>query len=59
MTLENTKIKFPLWEYLNQSLFKRNTHLILNPRRFAFVWRTQLLERCWQQKCDKEGHQQH
>jgi len=59
MTYKRTKIKFPLWQYLNQPLFSSETKLILNPRRFALVWRTELLERCWHKVFDAKGPQQH
>lgn len=59
MTPKHTKIKFPLWQYLNQALFSRDPKLVLNPQRFAFIWRLQLLERCWTKECDAKGPQQH
>ncbi|MBG1269304.1 hypothetical protein [Nostoc sp. WHI] len=59
MTPKHTKIKFPLWLYLNQPLFSRDTKLVLNPHRFALIWRLQLLERCWAKECDAKGPQQH
>jgi hypothetical protein len=58
MSSKHTKIKFPLWQYLNQPLFSRDTQFILNPQRFATVWRIQLLERCWTKECDAKGKQQ-
>ncbi|WP_335035860.1 hypothetical protein [Nostoc sp.] len=59
MTPKHTKIQFPLWQYLNQPLFGRDTRLVLNPQRFALIWRLQLLERCWAKGCDAKGPQQH
>ncbi|WYL95290.1 MAG: hypothetical protein HEQ35_16955 [Gloeotrichia echinulata IR180] len=59
MNTEHNQIKFPLWEYLNQPLFNRETELIVNPRRFAAIWRIKLLERCWTKECDAKGPQQH
>ncbi|WP_442947877.1 hypothetical protein [Nostoc sp.] len=59
MTAKHTKIKFPLWQYLNQPLFSRDTKLVLNPKRFVLIWRLQLLERCWTKECDAKGPQQH
>ncbi|MEH1985324.1 MAG: hypothetical protein V7K53_23480 [Nostoc sp.] len=59
MTPKHTKIKFPLWQYLNQPLFSRDTKLVLNPQRFVLIWRLQLLERCWTKACDAKGPQQH
>ncbi len=58
MTSKHTKIKFPLWQYLNQPLFSRDTQLIWNPQRFAILWRIQLLERCWKKESDSRGKQQ-
>lgn len=49
------KIKFPLWQYLNQPLFSRETKLILNPRRFAYMHRIDLLERCLSKECDAKS----
>ncbi|MBD2195301.1 MULTISPECIES: hypothetical protein [Calothrix] len=59
MAPKHQKIKFPLWHYLNQPLFSRESRLIWNPRTFASIWRIQLLERCWTKECDAKGPQQH
>jgi hypothetical protein len=59
MTPKHTKIKFPIWQYLNQPLFSRDPQLVLNPQRFALNWRLRLLERCWAKECDAKGPQQH
>ncbi|MBW4612528.1 MAG: hypothetical protein KME21_04475 [Desmonostoc vinosum HA7617-LM4] len=59
MASKHTKIQFPIWQYLNQPLFSRDTKLILNPHHFAYTWRIQLLERCWYKECDAKGPQQH
>ncbi len=59
MTQKHTKIKFPLWQYLNQPLFNPDSKLIWNPYRFASIWRIQLLEKCWQKEYNTEGHQQY
>ncbi|MCC5638555.1 hypothetical protein LC593_22515 [Nostoc sp. CHAB 5844] len=58
MAEKHTKIKFPLWQYLNQPLFSRDSKLELNPHRFAHSWRIGLLKRCWHKECDAKGHQQ-
>ncbi|MEM6752994.1 MAG: hypothetical protein AAF630_08510 [Cyanobacteria bacterium P01_C01_bin.38] len=47
------KLKFPFWQYLNQPLFSEK--LILNPHTFAYVYRIELLERCWGRECDAKG----
>ncbi|NET01289.1 MAG: hypothetical protein F6K61_12100 [Sphaerospermopsis sp. SIO1G1] len=58
MTPDNIKIKFPLWDYLNQPLFSSDTKFILNPQKFEQVWRIQLLEKCLAKQCDATGHHQ-
>ncbi len=58
MTPKYTKIKFPLWQYLNQPLFSHDIQLVWSPQRFAILWRIQLLERCWSKKCASKGKQQ-
>jgi hypothetical protein len=58
MTPENSKIKFPFWQYLNQPVFGEKTKLVLSPRRFAHLHRMELLERCWAKVCDAKGPQQ-
>nr|WP_238361160.1 hypothetical protein [Iningainema tapete] len=55
MTSEQHKIKFPLWQYLNQPIFSHQTQLVLNPRRFARLYRVSLLQRCWTKECDAKG----
>ncbi|MBH8550954.1 hypothetical protein I8751_00815 [Nostocaceae cyanobacterium CENA357] len=59
MTAQHKKIKFPIWQYLNQPLFSGDSQLELNPRRFAHGWRIKLLKRCWTRECDAKGPQQH
>jgi hypothetical protein len=58
MAAKHTKLKFPLWQYLNQPLFSRDYQLELHPGRFAYSWRIGLLKRCWYKECDAKGHQQ-
>ena len=53
MYSEKNKLKFPLWQYLNQPLL--SDKLILNPHTFAYVYRIELLERCWGKECDAKG----
>jgi hypothetical protein len=55
MTSEETKIKFPFWQYLNQPLLGTEKPPILNPRRFSQIYRIELLERCWKKECDAKG----
>jgi hypothetical protein len=57
MNPKYTKIKFPLWQYLNQPLCSLDIEPVWNPQRFAILWRIQLLERCWRKKSDSKGKQ--
>ncbi len=41
------KLNFPLWQYLNQQVFKPNSPVVLNPYRFWVLHRLHHLERCW------------
>jgi hypothetical protein len=59
MAPKHTKIQFPLWQYLNQPLFKHETKVIWSPHRFALLWRIELLERCLAKHSDAKGHQQY
>jgi hypothetical protein len=54
MTPEQTNLKFPIWQYLNQPLLGEKP-AILNPKRFAYVYRVELLQRCWEKHCDAKG----
>ncbi|HEY9601642.1 MAG TPA: hypothetical protein V6C85_08535 [Allocoleopsis sp.] len=56
MTPQDPKIRFPLWQFLNQPLFSSDTKLELHPKRFAYRYRIQLLERCWTRQCGSKGH---
>ncbi|WP_181256825.1 hypothetical protein [Merismopedia glauca] len=55
MSNENNTLKFPIWQFLNQELFNQETPLILNPYRFRYVYRINLLERCLKKECDSKG----
>jgi hypothetical protein len=48
------KPRFPVWQYLNQHLFHLAYPLILNPRRYWFHYRVELLERCLMQDCESQ-----
>ncbi|HEY9851618.1 MAG TPA: hypothetical protein V6D28_19260 [Leptolyngbyaceae cyanobacterium] len=50
------QIKFPIWQYLNQPLFSSTTKLVLNPSRFWFLYRVQLLERCLNKAYSSEDY---
>ncbi|BAZ40950.1 hypothetical protein NIES4101_69120 [Calothrix sp. NIES-4101] len=41
----NVKIKFPLWQYLNQPL--KHPKTVINPFRFWHNYKIQRLEYCW------------
>ncbi len=55
MTLKYNKIKFPLWQYLKQPVLSGHIKLVLNPYRFAYLYRVELLQRCWTKECDAKG----
>jgi len=48
------KPRFPMWQYLNQPLFHLAYPLILNPRRYWYHYRVELLERCLMQSCESQ-----
>lgn len=55
MAEKHIKIKFPLWSFLNQPIFNSQIKLILNPKHFAYVYRVQLLEKCWDKEYNSKG----
>ncbi len=55
MIRENSKIKFPFWQYLTQPVFSPYSTLVLNPCRFAYFYRVELLKRCWATEFDTQG----
>lgn len=55
MIPEDTKISFPLWQYLNQPLLGGDKPPIFNPQRFAQMYRIEFLKRCWSMECDAKG----
>lgn len=55
MNLQDSIIKFPLWQYLNQPIFSATTKLVLSPRHFGHLYRVQSLERCWDRDYDSQG----
>lgn len=46
------KVRFPLGQFLKQLLFSALSEVVLNPVKFWYLYRVQLLERCWFQDCD-------
>ncbi|MEB3337704.1 MAG: hypothetical protein VKJ46_09595, partial [Leptolyngbyaceae bacterium] len=59
MTRQPSRLTFPLWQFLNQPVFSSTSRLILNPRQFWYVYRIQLLKRCWAKNFESEGHHHH
>jgi hypothetical protein len=48
--------KFPFFHYLNQPLFEKATAApVLNPRRFLYLHRIELLERCLEREFKSSG----
>lgn len=41
------KLTFPIWQFLNQPLFRSGSPVILNPNRFWGHYKLKHLERCW------------
>lgn len=55
MNSEDTKLSFPLWQFLKQPVFSSTTKLILNPSRFEYTYRVELLERCFTKEYDSQS----
>jgi hypothetical protein len=51
-THSQIKVKFPLGQFLKQLLFSPLSEAVFNPIYFWYLYRVQLLERCWEQDCD-------
>ena len=41
-----------LCQYLNQPILDSNSQSIWQPKRFWYLYKIELLEKCWQKKCD-------
>jgi len=54
MASKYSKVKFPLWSFLKQPLFSLKRKAILNPHRFWYLYRIELLENCLTKKCDSK-----
>jgi hypothetical protein len=52
MALITSGIKFPLWQFLNQPVFRASYVPVLNPRRFWYLYQIELLERCFEKQCE-------
>lgn len=56
MQPNHTKMRFPLWKFLNQPLFDRYGRTSLNPRRFWYRHQVEWLESCLMVDCaSKDG----
>jgi len=42
-----SKINFPIWQYLDQSLFNEHCPAILSPRLYFHLYQVRYLEKCW------------
>jgi hypothetical protein len=51
MISNHTKIRFPLWKFLNQPVFNANFKTVLNPKQFWHSYKVELLERCLMMHC--------
>ncbi|WP_190491759.1 hypothetical protein [Microcoleus sp. FACHB-831] len=51
MAPKHNNIKFPFWQFLDQPVFSRTNKVILNPRRFWYLYTITLLERCLAKEC--------
>ncbi len=47
----------PVWQYLNQHILDRQSEW--NFRRFWYLYRIELLRKCWQQECSQKSHPYH
>ncbi|MDJ0704600.1 MAG: hypothetical protein QNJ46_15055 [Leptolyngbyaceae cyanobacterium MO_188.B28] len=52
------KTRSVLWLYLTQKVFTSKHKLVINPFRFLFLHRVELLEQCWQKDYRIELHRQ-
>ena len=50
------QIWHPLWQYLNQSIFDSQSQSVWHLRRFWYLYKIRLLERCWQKDSAAESH---
>lgn len=56
MSLSSPRLTFPLWQFLNQPVFRSSHTPILNPRRFWYLYQIEVLERCLEQDCESSGY---
>ena len=42
-----SKINFPVWQYLNQSLFNEHCPAILSPSLYFHFYQVRYLDKCW------------
>jgi hypothetical protein len=55
MSDNNYTVKFPFWQFLNQEVFNAQAPVTLNPYRFWYTYRVNLLEKCLMKECDSKG----
>ncbi len=44
----------PIWQYLNQPILDRQS--VWDVQRFWYLYRIELLKKCWQQECSQKSH---
>ncbi|HHP7231796.1 MAG TPA: hypothetical protein ACFCUY_13180 [Xenococcaceae cyanobacterium] len=47
----------PVWLYFNQSLLDRRS--VWGLKKFWYLYRIELLRKCWQQQCSQKSHPYH
>lgn len=51
------QICHPLWQYLKQPIFDTQAQSVWNIHRFWYLYKIQLLQKCWEKECDTESQQ--
>ncbi len=54
MNLRIRQVTQPVWEYVNQPIFDRQS--VWKPGQFWYVYKINLLERCWQKESTSQSH---
>lgn len=47
MNTSQKRIRFPLWKYLNQRIFDKETPIFFFPHQYWHFYQCQHLEKCW------------
>jgi hypothetical protein len=50
------QICHPAWQYLNQPIGEPLNQSIWNPKQFLYLYKIQLLEKCWQKDSHSQTH---